>query len=171
MSSESLLCWRCLRSFWWHDRQTGETEKQASSTSAGWSKPWRKWGWRYQPLSLCLSLSLCLCLCLSVSLSLSLSPLIFKWALEALTSSALHTMQLHIIWWIKFFIETFQKQEPFVEIVINQMMKFIGPTRRDSLMPHEAVTLYVQFSVLQTFLHYSPKISAFIRNHYLEEFK
>nr|XP_022300278.1 uncharacterized protein C12orf56 homolog isoform X6 [Crassostrea virginica] len=76
----------------------------------------------------------------------------------------------NISWVIKT-MEEMRMTEPFVEIVINQMMKFIGPTRRDSLMPHEAVTLYVQFSVLQTFLHYSPKISAFIRNHYLEEFK
>lgn len=76
----------------------------------------------------------------------------------------------NISWVIKT-MEEMRMTEGFVENVIDQMMKFIGPTRKDALMPQEAVTLYVQFSVLQTFLHYSPKISAFIRNHYLEEFK
>uniref|UniRef100_A0A8W8LPT6 Uncharacterized protein n=1 Tax=Magallana gigas TaxID=29159 RepID=A0A8W8LPT6_MAGGI len=68
-------------------------------------------------------------------------------------------------------MEEMRMTEGFVENVIDQMMKFIGTTRKDALMPQEAVTLYVHFSVLQTFLHYSPKISAFIRSHYLEEFK
>lgn len=76
----------------------------------------------------------------------------------------------NISWVIKT-MEEMRMTEGFVENVIDQMMKFIGPTRKDALMPQEAVTLYVQFSVLQTFLHYSPKISAFIRSHYLEEFK
>ncbi|XP_048740805.2 uncharacterized protein C12orf56 homolog isoform X5 [Ostrea edulis] len=76
----------------------------------------------------------------------------------------------NISWVIKT-MEEMRMTEAFVENIIDQMMKFIGPTRKEALMPQEAVTLYVQFSVLQTFLHYSPKISAFIRNHYLEEFK
>ncbi|XP_061178935.1 uncharacterized protein C12orf56-like isoform X2 [Saccostrea echinata] len=76
----------------------------------------------------------------------------------------------NISWVIKT-MEEMRMTEAFVENVIDQMMKFIGPSRKDALMPQEAVTLYVQFSVLQTFLHYSPKISAFIRSHYLEEFK
>ncbi|XP_062620239.1 uncharacterized protein C12orf56-like isoform X2 [Saccostrea cucullata] len=76
----------------------------------------------------------------------------------------------NISWVIKT-MEEMRMTEAFVENVIDQMMKFIGPSRKDALMPQEAVTLYVQFSVLQTFLHYSPKISGFIRSHYLEEFK
>ena len=58
-----------------------------------------------------------------------------------------------------------------MENVVTGMLKFIGHTQTEPLTPKEAVLLYTQFSVLQIFLQYSPRMSAFIRNNYLEEFK
>lgn len=75
------------------------------------------------------------------------------------------------IGWMVKVLEEIRTTEKFVDCVIQQMMKLLGPARRDPLNPTEGVLLYTQFSVLQTFLQYSPRIAAFIRNNYLEEFK
>ncbi|KAK3101590.1 hypothetical protein FSP39_004688 [Pinctada imbricata] len=73
--------------------------------------------------------------------------------------------------WIMKMFEEMKTTEPFVEKVLTSLLKFIGPTQTEPLTPKEAVLLYTQFSVLQIFLQYSPRMAAFIRNNYLEEFK
>ena len=62
-------------------------------------------------------------------------------------------------------------QEKFVERVIAQMMELLSPARLDSLAPGEAVMLYQQFSIVSSFLDYSPRVTNFIRSNYEEEFK
>ncbi|XP_069100959.1 uncharacterized protein C12orf56-like [Argopecten irradians] len=75
------------------------------------------------------------------------------------------------IGWMVKVLEEIRTTEKFVDRVIQQMLKLLGPSRRDPLDPAEGVLLYTQFSVLQTFLQYSPRIAAFIRSNYMEEFK
>lgn len=62
-------------------------------------------------------------------------------------------------------------QEKYVERVIQQAMALISPSRIEQLSPAEAVKLYQQFSVMLIFLSYSPRVTFFIRNNYMEEFK
>ncbi|XP_033746141.1 uncharacterized protein C12orf56 homolog isoform X2 [Pecten maximus] len=75
------------------------------------------------------------------------------------------------IGWMVKVLEEIRTTEKFVDRVIQQMLKLLGPGRREPLNPSEGVLLYTQFSVLQTFLQYSPRIAAFIRSNYMEEFK
>lgn len=63
-------------------------------------------------------------------------------------------------------------QESFVARLVNQTLRHILPTaRREKLTPDEAVLVFMQFSVIQTMVEYSPQIAAFIRNNFYEEFK
>lgn len=76
----------------------------------------------------------------------------------------------NISWMVKT-LEEIRTTEQFVDRVIQQMMKLISPSRSKELSPEEALVLYHQFSVLETFLQYSPRIKVFIRSNYSEEFK
>ncbi|OWF37764.1 uncharacterized protein C12orf56-like isoform X2 [Mizuhopecten yessoensis] len=75
------------------------------------------------------------------------------------------------IGWMVKVLEEIRTTEKFVDRVIQQMLKLLGPGRREVLNPVEGVLLYTQFSVIQTFLQYSPRLAAFIRSNYMEEFK
>ena len=66
----------------------------------------------------------------------------------------------------------FPFQEGFIARLVNQTLRHILPTaRREQLTPQEAVLVFVQFSVIQTLIEYSPQITAFVRNNFYEEFK
>ncbi|XP_041379552.1 uncharacterized protein C12orf56-like [Gigantopelta aegis] len=75
------------------------------------------------------------------------------------------------ICWMVRVLEEIRTTEKFVERVINQMMELLSPSKLDTLVPEEAVMLYQQFSIISSFLDYSPRITNFIRNNYEEEFK
>ncbi|XP_046339786.1 uncharacterized protein C12orf56-like isoform X1 [Haliotis rufescens] len=73
--------------------------------------------------------------------------------------------------WMVRVLEEIRTTEKFVERVIAQMMELISPAKFDTLAPEEGVALYQQFSLLLTFLEYSPRITKFIKQQYHEEFK
>lgn len=63
-------------------------------------------------------------------------------------------------------------QEEFVRGLVNATLHQMLPTlRREELSPDDAVLLFMQLSVIQTLLEYSPTCSDFIRNNFYEEFK
>ncbi|XP_064605292.1 uncharacterized protein C12orf56 homolog isoform X2 [Liolophura sinensis] len=77
---------------------------------------------------------------------------------------------LNIFWMVQV-LEELSTTEKYVERVIQQAMALISPSQVEQLSPAEAVKLYQQFSVILIFLSYSPRVTFFIRNNYMEEFK
>ncbi|KAL5014777.1 hypothetical protein ScPMuIL_009047 [Solemya velum] len=73
--------------------------------------------------------------------------------------------------WMVRVLEELKTTELFVKRVIHQMLQLINETGSTLVGPVESVTLYQQFSVLMTFLDFSPRITVFIRSNYTEEFK
>ncbi len=63
-------------------------------------------------------------------------------------------------------------QENFVTRLVNETLRRILPAlRREELTPEESVLVFVQFSVIQTLVEYSPDVKSFVRNNFYEEFK
>ncbi|KAK6177718.1 hypothetical protein SNE40_015764 [Patella caerulea] len=73
--------------------------------------------------------------------------------------------------WMVRILEDYRTTEKFVDRVIRQVLDVMGPSQYDTLSPEESICLYQHFTVLLTFLEYSPRVTAFIYNSYIEEFK
>lgn len=73
--------------------------------------------------------------------------------------------------WMVSTLEEIKDTEKFVVQLISMVLKMISPSSMDKLTPEEAVLLYQEFSILETFLKYSPRLRTFICTKYSEEFK
>ncbi|XP_060581640.1 uncharacterized protein C12orf56-like [Ruditapes philippinarum] len=73
--------------------------------------------------------------------------------------------------WMVSTLEEIQHTEKFVARTIDMVLEMISPSSSEKLSPTEAVLLYQQFFILETFLQYSPKVKTFICSTYTEEFK
>ncbi|XP_033121696.1 uncharacterized protein C12orf56-like isoform X2 [Anneissia japonica] len=76
----------------------------------------------------------------------------------------------NICWLVKV-LDSFSTTEKFVERLLAQAMKLLLPSKDSVISPDDAVLLFQQFFVLQTFIEYSSSITSYIRNNYMEEFR
>ncbi len=78
---------------------------------------------------------------------------------------------LNICWLMKI-LDELNTTEHFLERLVNETFRHILPTAQsDELTPEQSILVFQQFSVLQTFIEYSPRMTKFIRNNFYEEFK
>ncbi|XP_013379999.1 uncharacterized protein C12orf56 isoform X2 [Lingula anatina] len=73
--------------------------------------------------------------------------------------------------WMMKILEKMRTTEKFIERVTTSALHYIAPSKRVELTPQEAVLVFQQFYVLQTFIKYNEPIATYIRNNYTEEFK
>lgn len=73
--------------------------------------------------------------------------------------------------WMVTTLEEIKHTEKFVARLIDMVLAMISPSSAEKLSPNDAVILYQQFFILETFLQYSPKVKTFICSTYTEEFK
>lgn len=73
--------------------------------------------------------------------------------------------------WMMSTLEEIKHTEKFVTRVTDMVLKTVSPTSTERLSPNDAVLLYQQFFILDTFLQYSPKMKTVICSTYSEEFK
>ncbi|XP_074644696.1 uncharacterized protein C12orf56-like isoform X2 [Tubulanus polymorphus] len=73
-------------------------------------------------------------------------------------------------WLVKNMTDTGAMNE-FLKPMLSQAIKLLSPSQDIELKPFDAVLVYHQFFILQTFIEYRPQVMHFIKQNFFEEFK